>query len=132
MKQFISLLVLVVLIFSCQDKFKAFSPKRDTVFVAVNYVGNNLQLDKAIVDSFQTYDAEDSTASPKSKWVMHTRIYLGQWVDTVKDSVKRSLYVKANRPTGYLAYGPTPLLDSLTRFVEILHLPNNPLVIPKH
>jgi hypothetical protein len=42
------------------------------------------------------------------------------------------LYVKANRPTGYLAYGPTPLLDSLTRFVEILHLPNNPLVIPKH
>jgi len=116
---------------SCNTPVKKFYPKRDTVFVAVNYVGNNLQLDKAIVDSFQAYEPEDSSEHPKGHLVMHTRIYLGQWIDTVKDSVKRASYVKSNRPTGFLSYGPNQLLDSLTKFVTILHPVDNPIQI-KH
>src|ERR1700761_7654375 len=77
---------------SCTTSVKKFNSKRDTVFVAVNYVGNNLQLDKAIIDSFLVYEPEDSSEHPKGHLVMHTRIYLGQWIDTVKDSVKRAKY----------------------------------------
>ena len=116
---------------SCTTSVKKFNSKRDTVFVAVNYVGNNLQLDKAIIDSFQVYEPEDSSEHPKGHLVMHTRIYLGQWIDTVKDSVKRAKYVSERRPTGFLSYGPTSIEDSLSKYIQVLHLPNNPIQI-KH
>jgi hypothetical protein len=126
MKHYISLLVLAVVFFSCQNNFKAFAPKRDTVFVAVNYVGNVKQLDQAIVDSTQQWQAKDTVHNTDPELVIKTKIYLGQWVDTVKDSVRRAQYIAAKKPTGYLGFPVMPLDDSLNKYVQVIHLPDNP------
>jgi hypothetical protein len=126
MKHFGFILSLLVMCCSCSHPFKPFHSKRDTVLVAVNYVGNNPSLDSAIVDSEQVNVTKDSTSEhPQSEWKIIGYIYLGQFQDTCKDSISRAKCIALKHRTGRLVYPNVPLDTSALALVQICRFKDN-------
>src|ERR1700733_8842480 len=119
MKYLALFLVATIINYSCNSTGQTIKMgSQDTVLIVANQVGNWKFLDSAIQMGVKGFIVPtDSTST--GKWGPMYRYRLGQRTDTLRDSTGKPRLDAAKNPIVHFIYPPTPVDDSLSKYIEV-------------